>query len=286
VDIAIMPKIKPLSELTARPATTPRAIPLERTTLTAAAFEQLISNVVNGSWKAGDLIPPERELCLQLGIARTSLREALKAMELIGMLESRVGFGTMICPRSEFLSRPLLWAFTGTDHTELSEIMEARGLLERDLAGLAAERASDEEIAAINQTLQLMAKKIEDNEPVLDVDLAFHSAIAQAAHNAVLGNAAQLLRNQMKYWLDLKLRLPHVPESALKLHQSIYEAILNRDPESARRLMWNHLYETSELVTKVVAGHTAGEAPPVNTPKNTRDSDTRLSAKNHRPSAK
>src|SRR5882724_288079 len=123
--------------------TTVRAAKLvERTTLAASAFEQLISYVVNGDWKAGDRIPPERELCQQLGIARTSLREALKAMELIGMLDSRVGDGTFVCPRSEFLSRPLLWAFTGTDHRELKDLLEAREFVERDLAGLAATRAT------------------------------------------------------------------------------------------------------------------------------------------------
>src|SRR6201996_8624785 len=130
--------------------------PIPRTTLTAAAFEQLISYVVNGAWRPGDRIPPERELCQQLGIARTSLREALKAMELIGMLDSRVGDGTFVCPRSEFLCRPLLWAFTGTDHEELRDIMEAREFLERDLAGLAAERATEEEIEAIGQAVQQM----------------------------------------------------------------------------------------------------------------------------------
>src|SRR5215467_6379588 len=86
---------------------TAKVTPLSRTTLTTAAFEQLISNVVNGTWKTGERLPPERDLCRQLGIARTSLREALKAMELVGMLNSRVGDGTFVCPRSEFLARPL-----------------------------------------------------------------------------------------------------------------------------------------------------------------------------------
>jgi GntR family transcriptional repressor for pyruvate dehydrogenase complex len=233
----------------------PQAVPIERTTMAAAAFEQLISNVVHGNWKAGDLIPPERELCQQLGIARTSLREALKAMELIGMLESRVGFGTTIRPRSEFLSRPLLWAFTGTDHMELRELLEARALMERDLAGLAAERATAEDLAAIGETIELMAQAIKSSAPVLDADMAFHLAIARAAHNEVLGNAGQLLRNLMKYWLDLKLRLPNVPKSAMKRHRAIYQAILDRDAKAAQRLMWEHLYETSTLVTQVVAGH-------------------------------
>src|ERR1700689_3933331 len=111
--------------------------PIPRTTLTAAAFEQLISRVVKGNWKPGDRIPPERDLCQQLGIARTSLREALKGMELVGMLDSRIGDGTFVCPRSEFLSRPLLWAFTGTDQNELRDIMETRTVIEADLACLA-----------------------------------------------------------------------------------------------------------------------------------------------------
>src|ERR1700710_2912786 len=111
-------------------------VPLVRTTLTASAFEQLISYVVNGAWRPGDRLPPERELCQQFGIARTSLREALKAMELVGMVDSRVGDGTFVSPRSDFLSRPLLWAFTGTDQEELAEILEARMLVEESLAGL------------------------------------------------------------------------------------------------------------------------------------------------------
>src|SRR5664280_2693374 len=123
--------------------------PIERSKLTTSVFEKLLSYVVGGDWKPGDRIPPERDLCQQLGIARNSLREALKAMELIGMLESRVGEGTFVCPRSEFLSRPLLWAFTGTDHAELADLMEARALMEADLAGLAASRATPEELKRI-----------------------------------------------------------------------------------------------------------------------------------------
>src|ERR1700752_2835217 len=148
-----------------------RTVPIERTTLSAATFERLIANVVHGTWKAGQQIPTERTLCQQLGIARNSLREALKAMELIGMLESRVGQGTFICPRSEFLSRPLLWAFTGTDHTELGELLEARVLLERDLAGLAAKRASEEELLEIRETIQMMADDIASNTSVLESDM-------------------------------------------------------------------------------------------------------------------
>jgi GntR family transcriptional repressor for pyruvate dehydrogenase complex len=226
--------------------------PIARTTLAASAFEKLISYVVNGTWNAGDRIPSERELCQQLGIARTSLREALKAMELVGMLDSRVGDGTFVCDRSEFLSRPLLWAFTGTDRAELRDIMEAREFLERDLAGLAAERASEEEIGKIAAALQQMRDSIDGGQPIIESDMAFHLAVAQAAHNEVLRNAVQLLRNLLKRWLVLKLMIPQVPASVLQQHEAIYRAIKQRNAAKARSAMWDHLEETAQLVTRVV----------------------------------
>ena len=226
--------------------------PIERTTLAASAFEQLISSVVNGDWKAGDRIPPERELCQQLGIARTSLREALKAMELIGMLESRVGDGTFVCPRTEFLARPLLWAFTGTDQAELHDIMEARVLLERDLAGLAAERGSEEEIAKIGEAVKTMRESVAAGISIMDADMAFHLAVAQAAHNGLLQNAVQLLRNLMRQWIYLKLLIPDVPRRVLKQHEAIYKAIRLRDGDMARTRMRKHLDDTLLLVTQVM----------------------------------
>jgi GntR family transcriptional repressor for pyruvate dehydrogenase complex len=221
-----------------------------RTTLTASAFEQLITYVVNGDWKAGDRIPPERELCQQLGIARTSLREALKAMELIGMLESRVGDGTFVCPRSEFLSRPLLWAFTGTDRAELKDIMEAREFVERDLAGLAATRATEAELETMAVSLRSMRESIARGESILEHDMAFHLAIADGAHNQVLRNAVQLLRNLIRQWIVLKLMIPDVPAKVLKQHEKIFKAIQARDAAGARKAMWNHLEETAYLVVQ------------------------------------
>lgn len=225
---------------------------VERTKLTTSVFEQLLSYVVRGSWKPGERIPPERELCQQLGIARTSLREALKAMELVGMLDSRVGDGTFVCPRSEFLSRPLLWAFTGTDHEELQEIMEARTIIEENLAGLAAKRGSPEQIEEIGRAVQLMRDSIARGDSILEADMAFHLAVSAAAHNSVLRNAVHLLRNLMRQWIYYKLLIPDIPEAVLKRHVAIYRAIAGRKPNAARSAMRFHLEETVKLVTRVV----------------------------------
>ena len=233
--------------------------PVVRTKLTSSVFEQLLSYVVRGSWKPGDRVPPERELCQQLGIARTSLREALKAMELVGMLDSRVGDGTFVCPRSEFLSRPLLWAFTGTDHDELQEIMEARTIIEENLAGLAARRGTGEQIDKINEAVQMMRDSIARGDSILDADMAFHLAVSAAAQNGVLTNAVHLLRNLMRQWIYYKLMIPDIPEIVLKRHVAIYRAIAARKANAARNAMRFHLEETGELVNRVVEQRRKGK---------------------------
>jgi len=244
-----------------RPIKAVTAIP--RTTITEAAFEQLIANVVNGTWAAGDRLPPERDLCQQFGIARTSLREALKAMELVGMLDSRVGDGTFVCERSEFLSRPLLWAFTGTDHNELQDIMEARTIIEENLAGLAAERASDQDIANIGEVVQEMSESIAAGTSILEADMRFHLLVAKAAQNEVLKNAVQLLRNVMRQWLYYKVLIPNVAPAVLDRHRAIYRAIAARKPSAARSAMRRHLEETVQLVTQVVEQHEVGSGKKV-----------------------
>lgn len=227
----------------------------QKATLAASTFEQLISYIVNGDWKAGDRIPAERGLCQQLRIARTSLREALKAMELIGMLESRVGDGTFVCPRSEFLARPLLWAFTGTDHEELRDILEARFMIERDLAGLAAERGTEEEVQRIGNANEMMRECIASRAPCGESEMAFHRAIANAAHNAVLTNAMHLLLNLMKQWIFLDMR---PPAERLKRRTAIYRAILRHDAEAAREETWQHGLATVSAIKQLMEQRTGG----------------------------
>ncbi len=229
--------------------------PVVRSTLSSAAFEQLTSFIVNGQWKSGDRIPPERDLSAELGIARTSLREALKAMEFVGMLESRVGDGTFVCPRSEFLAKPMLWAFTGTDPEELQDVVESRALLEVDLAGLAAARASQAEIDEIGETIELMRSETTKGRSIFEADMKFHLVIASAAHNEVLSHAVQLLRNMLRHWIYLKLQLPEVPGQVIQEHVAIFEAIRNRDSVAARASMLHHLEQTSKFVGQVTPHH-------------------------------
>ena len=248
--MALRPVRKSKSSIAAR---TMDFKPIAKTTLTESVFEKLVTSLLQGPWEAGDRIPPERELCQQLGIGRASLREALKALELIGMLECRVGDGTFVLPRSEFLSRPLLWAITGTDKAELRDIVEARRVLEGEIAALAAERATTEEADEIGAAVEDLRAGLAEPVKALEADMRFHLAMAKAAHNEILFNAVQLLRNLMGQWLLLKLRMPQASVKVLQQHEAIYTAIRHRDPLRARAEMLQHLTEMGQLLIQVVA---------------------------------
>jgi len=228
--------------------------PIARTTLSEALFEKLLSHVVKGDWKEGEKIPPERELSEQLGIGRASLREALKALGLLGMIESRVGDGTFVCPRTEFLSRPFLWAITGADGSELRELIEARLMLEENTAFLAAERATPEDLERLGSAVEEMRTRLDDPAKTLEADIRFHVAVAQAADNRILLNAVQLLRNLMRPWILLKHRIPGAAAGSLEQHESIYGAILRHDSARAREEMHNHISSSGRLAREA-AGH-------------------------------
>src|SRR5579863_5966965 len=132
--------------------------PVIRTTQTADICREMVSHLIRGHWSPGEKIPPERELCLKLGVGRASLREALKALEIMGMIETRLGDGTYVCKRTEFFSRPLLWAIAGSSEADARELIEARTLIEVELAGLAAERATLQHMKQIAEQLRHMEK--------------------------------------------------------------------------------------------------------------------------------
>jgi GntR family transcriptional repressor for pyruvate dehydrogenase complex len=224
--------------------------PVPRTTLATDICKRLISHLVRGDWAEGDRIPSERELGNRLGVGRTSLREALKALEIMGLIETRVGEGTYVCAESEFLSRPLLWA-VGSTQTNLRELIEARRFMEVELAALAAERATDENLNVLRGHLTQM--EISRDNPVmfLEADLGFHLAVAQAAHNRILLKAVQLIRNLMLRWMAKTVRLPGTPSLANGQHAAIFRAIEEKDPTAARKLMGEHLDSMANLLHAV-----------------------------------
>jgi GntR family transcriptional regulator, transcriptional repressor for pyruvate dehydrogenase complex len=176
------------------------------------------------------------------------LREALKALEIMGMIETRLGEGTFVCHRSEFFSRPLLWAITGSAKADAHELVEARKLMEVEMAGFAAERATAEDLQTIGKYLEEMEASLDNATRFLEADLNFHMAVAQAAHNRILLNALNLIRNLLRQWIAQSLKLEGVAPTALKQHKKIEAAIAKRNAAGARSAMQAHLEAMAALL--------------------------------------
>ena len=215
--------------------------PVVKTTQTADICREMVTHLIRGHWGSGEKIPPERELCLQLGVGRASLREALKALEIMGMIETRLGDGTYVCERSEFFSRPLLWAITSSSKSETHELIEARRLIEIELAGFAADRATSSDLAKISSYLDQMENSVNDPDKFLQADVAFHLALGEAAHNTILMNALSLIRNLLQEWIGSALQNEGVAERALLEHKRIHLAVAKKNHSQARAAMDSHL---------------------------------------------
>ena len=222
--------------------------PVSRTTLTADIYRKLVSHIIRGVWRPGERIPSERQLGQILGVGRASLREALKALEIMGMIETRLGDGTYVCQRSEFLSRPLLWAITSSSETDAHELVEARKLIETEMAGLAAERATAEDLKQIGIHLDQMERSLESQSSFLQSDIEFHLAVGQAAHNTILMNALHLIRNLLQEWIGSTLQLEGVALIALEHHKAIFLAVAKKNVPAARAAMATHLQEMARLL--------------------------------------
>jgi GntR family transcriptional repressor for pyruvate dehydrogenase complex len=241
--------------------------PVSRSTLTADICRKLLSHLIRGDWSEGERIPPERELCQHLGVGRVSLREALKALEIMGMIETRLGDGTFVCQRSEFLSRPLLWAIAASDLTEAQELVEARQLIEVELVGFAAERATAEDLQELQRHLDKMGASLRNAAVFLAADINFHLAVGQAAHNRILQNALQLIRNLMQQWIGETLAIDGVATEALKQHKQILVAITKRRAAQARAAMQLHLETMGRHLTEKRTRNAAARSAKTKTAK-------------------
>lgn len=217
--------------------------PVVRTTLTADICRKMVGQLIRGTWSEGEKIPAERELCQKLGVGRASLREALKALEIMGMIETRLGDGTYVCKRSDFFSRPLLWAIASSSEADARELIEARTLIEVELAGLAAEHANAENLNELTAQLDRMIKAKKNPAEFVQADVNFHLAIGKAATNSILMNALHLIRNLLQQWIVSAVNVAGVPDKACAHHKRILQAIRNKDGAAARLEMRKHLEE-------------------------------------------
>jgi GntR family transcriptional repressor for pyruvate dehydrogenase complex len=214
---------------------------INRTTLPEEITRRILDAIRSGDFRPGDRLPPEREFAQALGVSRTSVREALKYLTLLGLLEVRLGDGTYLREDSQdgfanAFDLGLLLRRSSAVH-----LIEARTFLESQLAGLATERGSASDLHEIDLALERMADNLGDPERFLEEDVRFHLAIGHAAANPVLERVLQTIRGFLRVWIQKTLDSKGETRRVLAEHRAIRDAIVARDAAGARAAMEAHL---------------------------------------------
>jgi DNA-binding FadR family transcriptional regulator len=229
-----------------------RSAPVSSVTLSEQVSRQIVMSVLRGDLATGSLLPPEKELARRFDVSRPVVREAVKAVAMLGLVHRRQGRGTRIAPRDEWrqLAPELLMARTelGAVEDVLLELLELRRMVEVEAAALAARRASDEDIAEMRQHLEAMEARLDDPDAFTRSDLAFHQAVLSATGNTLLPPLFEQLRPLLAFArrFSAATRLDG-PSRSQGGHRAIFEAIRDRDAEGARRAMMDHLSWTANV---------------------------------------
>jgi GntR family transcriptional repressor for pyruvate dehydrogenase complex len=215
-------------------------------------YEEIIDKVKDmigkGRLQSGEKLPGERELSEVFQVSRSSVREALRALESQGYLESRQGDGTYIARKPvESLVSPLASVIFSEKDSQM-ELFEMRRLIEPQLAYLAAERATEKEIARLEEALVLQEQAIARGETGTEVDREFHYLMAEATKNKVLLRLTDYMRELLAESRERYLQVEGRPEKSITRHRQVLEAIKAGDAELAARVMLDHVREIEDCL--------------------------------------
>lgn len=215
-------------------------------------MSQIEALLDRGELHPGDQLPPERALAEQFQVSRASVREALRSLELLGIVETRAGGGTFVRRMvPEDLARPLSNLIT-RGHT-LTDVIEVRGLIEPAIAASAAKRIRPDELAELRGILEQQAEKVAAGQPYAEEDTRFHELIGQAARNellvTMLGVIWDVLRSSREQWLQTNQRA----HASIDAHQRILSALEAGYADGARVAAEEHIQAVGEGILKLLA---------------------------------
>ena len=215
-------------------------------------MSQIESLLDKGELHPGDQLPPERALAEQFQVSRASVREALRSLELLGVVETHAGGGTFVRRTvPEDLARPLSNLIT-RGHT-ISDVIEVRGLIEPAIAAAAAKRINAAELAELRTILENQGRKVAAGEPYAEEDTRFHELIGQAARNelltTMLGVIWDVLRSSREQWLQTNQRA----HASVDAHRRILTALETHDADAARLSAAEHIHAVGEGILTLIA---------------------------------
>lgn len=216
---------------------------ISRTKLSDQIADQLQSMIASRQYLPGDKLPVESELAAHFGVSRITIRDAVRKLDILGIVEVRQGAGTFVREITPNAYIKTLLPMLSMNHNSLKDIFEVRQVIECKSAELAALNATAEDLAEIRKTLSQMPEAMRRGQLRLynDLDLQFHYAVAKCTHNKILITLQELLSDLVEGSIGMGLTPLNALEHSIIFHQKIYKAIAKKDSISAAGLMNAHI---------------------------------------------
>jgi GntR family transcriptional regulator, transcriptional repressor for pyruvate dehydrogenase complex len=231
--------------------------PVKRTKVYAEVASQIHRLIADGRIKPGDLLPPERELAEIFGVSRASVRDAIRILEMRGLVAPRQGEGTLVLQdAADAVVSPLADALTESRNLT-ADLFDMRKIFEPPLARVAALRATPEDIEALEEILERQAARVRAGEVAIAEDTAFHYHVTMISKNQVIPKVMDLVMDLLKESRVRSLDGAVRAEKSLEGHRQILDAIKRRDGEAAAERMREHIEE----IEMVCFGTTPGASP-------------------------
>lgn len=209
-----------------------------------------IERLILKKLQPGDKLPSERDLAESLGVSRSSIRDAIRSLELMGMVEPRQGAGTIVRQiSSDSLVNPLANARKRKEEL-VGELLDFRKMLEPSLASRAATRVSAEELAEMEDILKRQGEKLRNGESTIAEDTEFHYAIALASGNSVVRKVLDTLMDLLRDSRERSLQVDGRPQKSLAGHRKILAALNRHDADAAKLAMRHHIEDVEKMLLK------------------------------------
>ena len=226
--------------------------PIARATLPQEIVKALTDLIMKGAWKPGDMIPSEKELALRFQVGRSTIREAVKSLAVLGVLEARAGEGSFVREAtSELLSGAFRWGLL-LGERNLDDLVDVRVLVEVECTRRAAERSGTEIADLLSLSLDEMRGSGTDHQAFMESDTRFHLVIARAAQNPIFENIGSTIQSMARIWYPKTYYIPETKGLTIEEHLAIADAIAHHDAPAAAEAMRSHLIQAGARLRRIL----------------------------------
>ena len=232
--------------------------PLSRATLPQEIVAAFTEMIMRGVWRPGDRIPPEKELAARFNVGRSTIREAVKSLVILGVIDARPGDGSFIrAAESDLLSGAFQWGMLLTERN-LGDLVDTRVLIEGECAARAAARGEASLASSLMRLVGGMRDRRQHPREFMQLDNRFHAEIAAAAGNALYLSLSKTIQSLVSVWYVETFRMEPTKAATIDEHLAIASAIADRNEQAARTAMRQHILCAAERLQKILNEETRG----------------------------